>query len=1087
MKRQHLILWLIALLIGTMSLSAQQKGYLLKGIVSDTTGEPLIGASVMVKGTATGVMTDIDGNFAVQVQDGQTVTFSYVGCLPQEVKVTGQNDIKVVLAEDNNVLEDVVVIGYGAMKKKDLTGAVTQIDPNKIADSNPGTVQDILRGAAGLQVEADFSAKGGGDMVLRGRNSLKTNSSPLIILDGMQFYGELSEINPDDIQQIDILKDSSSAAIYGAKAANGVIIITSKKGSNTGQPRVTLSANWGVVTKAGYRKYYDAEGYEQFRSDWYKRDTYGFDANGNYVAYGAENSRPAGYYDYPSAANLAKYGITMDEWLGQSVNAEGASIREVFGRRIGLDDEALLFQNYIDDVTYDWYDSAFRTGINQDYNVALSGGTDKMNYYMSVGYLKNQGVIKGNDYNTLRASMRLNGKINKFIEVGGNVNFQHRSDGDKALSYKDDLQQANIMKFSPYALPYDRETGELLQFPMGGTNRFQPFQNQPFYQNYEELEKGYMVLNSKFYVNVNLPFGITYQFNISPRYQYFWDRYFMSAELPNSNPVDRGVNREWGKRFDWNLNNTINWDYTFNDKHHVMLTLAQEAENRKFWSDRIEARNILPTDALGFHNTQNATKTNSNFKTNDTHESADALLARIFYAFDDRYMVTASVRRDGYSAFGAKYPHATFPSVALAWNFSNEKFFEPVADWWNLGKLRLSWGKNGNRDLGDPYIALANLGSGNGATMGYILNNMSYLDMKYLMMDRMANADLQWEKTEAYNAGLDFGFINNRINGSIDWYYKKTTDMIQSMRLPGFSGFGSVATNLGQVDNTGVELSINSLNITNSVLDWTTSLTFSYNKNTIKHINYEMEDVLDAQGNVIGQKEKDDSGNGWFIGHSIGEIWDYDVIGIWQPNEAAEAAKYNQRPGDPKVANYYTEDDKIDPVTGERTAVYNDKDKVFFGTKYAPMYLSMRNDFVLWKDFTISFTLYSRLGHKSQDREYANQDNASDIITHGLNTFVDEYWTPENPSNYYARLMSNGPVGATSPNRILNRNFLRLSDLTFGYTIPQKWTRKALIDKVRVTFGIKNLFTINPPKWSYGDPEATLGTRTFNFGINLAF
>lgn len=1089
MNRKHLILWLIVILIGTMNLSAQQKGYLLKGVVTDNTGEPLIGVTVMVKGTSTGVTTDLDGNFAIQVTDGQTVSFSYVGCKTQEITVSGQNDIKIVLAEDSNILDDVVVIGYGSMKKKDLTGAVTQIDPNKIADSNPGTVQDILRGAAGLQIEADFSAKGGGDMVLRGRNSLKTNASPLIILDGMQFYGELSEINPDDIQQIDVLKDSSSAAIYGAKAANGVIIITSKKGSNTGQPKVTLSANWGVVTKGSYRDYYDAEGYEQFRSDWYKRDTYGFDENGNYVAYAASGSKPAGYYDYPSAANLSKYGITLDQWLAQTVNGDGSGIREVFGRRIGLDDEALLLQNYIDGVTYDWYDSAFRTGLNQDYNISLSGGTDKINYYMSVGYLKNEGVIKGNDYNTLRASMRLNGKINKYIELGANINFQHRTDGDKALSYKDDLQQPNIMKFSPYAFPYDRESGELLQFPMGGSNRFQPFQNQVFYQNYEKLEKGYMVLNSKFYVNLNLPFGITYQFNISPRYQYFWDRYFMSSELPNSNPVDRGVNREWGKRFDWNLNNTINWDYTFNDIHHVMLTLAQEAEDRKYWSDRIEARNILPTDALGFHNTQNATKTNSSFKTNDTHESADALLARVFYAYDDRYMITASVRRDGYSAFGAKYPHATFPSVALAWTFSNEKFFEPISDWWNMGKLRLSWGKNGNRDLGDPYLALANLGSGNGATMGYILNNGQTIDLKYLMMDRMANADLQWEKTEAYNVGLDFGFLNNRINGSIDWYYKSTKDMIQEMRLPGFSGFGKVATNLGQVDNTGFELSVNSRNITNNVLDWTTSLTFSYNKNKIKHINYEMEDILDLDGNIIGRKEKDDSGNGWFIGHAIKEIWDYDVVGIWQPNEADEAAKYNQRPGDPKVANHYTADDIVDPATGERTAVYNDKDKIFFGTEYAPMYLSMRNDFTLWKDFSISFTIYSRMGHKSRDREYANQDNASDIITHGLNTFTDQYWTPENPSNYYARLMSNGPVGATSPNRILNRSFLRFSDLTFGYTIPQKWTRKALIDKVRVTFGIKNLFTINPPKWSYGDPEANLGlsTRTFNFGINVAF
>ncbi len=1087
MKRK---LFLLCLLMATfVGINAMAAPRTVKGVVVDETGEPLIGATVQIEGTSTGIATDLDGNFAINVSDGQTLLITYIGYNPQKIKITsGMNDLKVEMKPNQELLKDVVVVGYGTMKKKDLTGAITQIDPNKIADSNPQTVQDILRGTAGLQVGYDPSAKGGGSLELRGKNSLGTESDPLIILDGMQFYGELSEINPDDIKQIDVLKDSSSAAIYGAKAANGVIIITTKKGSNTGTPTVTLSANWGINTKSAYRKYYDVDGYIAYRTDFYKRDSYGFDANGKYTDYQTGQTNP-GYYEYPSDANLKKYGITLDQWMGYTSNGVDESPRSVFGRRIGLDDEALLFENFLDGTTFDWYNYAFRTGFNQDYNVSLSGGTDKMNYYMSVGYMRNEGVVKGNDYNTLRASSRLSGKVTNWLEIGSNVNFQHRSDGDKALSYKDDLQNPNIMKFSPYSTPYDKETGELLQFPMGGSNRFQPFRNQLFYQNYEKLEKGYMVLNSKFYVNLSLPFGISYQFNIAPRYQYFYDRYFMSADLPNSNKNDRGVNREWRKRFDWSLNNTITWDYTFNNIHHVMLTLVQEAEERKYWSDRIEARGFDPTDALGFHNTQNATKEISNFKTEDKHESADALLARLFYSFDNRYMITASVRRDGYSAFGAKYPHAVFPSVALAWNFANEKFFEPISDVWSTGKLRLSYGKNGNRDLGNPYIALANLGSGLGATMNYLDGTGKVVqDLKYLTMDRMANPNLHWEKTEAFNVGLDLGFFNNRLNATVDWYYKRTNDMIMNMSLPQFSGFTSVATNIGQVDNTGIELSLNSINISNNVLDWTTNFTFSYNKNKIVHIDYQMEDVLDEAGNVIGQKEKDNQSNGWFIGKSIGEIWDYDVVGIWQANEADEAAKYNQRPGDPKVANHYTGDDKIDPKTGERIAVYNDKDKVFHGPKYAPYFLSMTNNFTLWRDFSISFTFYSKFGHKSSYGEYRNSDNASDIIIHGLNTYEKEYWTPENPSNYYARLMAMGPTGATGVNRVMNRGFLRLSDLTFGYTIPQKWTRKAFMEKVRVTFGIKNLFTINPPKWSYGDPENwSLGTRLFNFGLNVTF
>ena len=317
--------------------------------------------------------------------------------------------------------------------------------------------------------------------------------------------------------------------------------------------------------------------------------------------------------------------------------------------------------------------------------------------------------------------------------------------------------------------------------------------------------------------------------------------------------------------------------------------------------------------------------------------------------------------------------------------------------------------------------------------------------------------------------------------------------MIMEMVLPGFSGFTKVATNIGRVDNTGVELSINSLNIANNVLKWNTSFTFSYNRNKIRHIDYQMEDVLDADGNFIGKKEIDqpnaDEGRGWFVGHAIGEIWNYKVTGIWQANQAEEAAKVGQKPGDYILENYYTADDVIDPVTGERTPVYNDKDKQFLGQRYAPVYLSMRNDFTLWKDFTVSFTFYSKLGHKSVSSAFANNDNASDIIVHGLNTYEKEYWTPENPSDYYARLNARGPNGATSVGRTINRNFLRLSDLTFGYTLPRKWTQKAYMERVRVTFGIRNLFTINPPKWSYGDPEDGngLGTRLFNFGINVTF
>jgi TonB-linked SusC/RagA family outer membrane protein len=607
--------------------------------------------------------------------------------------------------------------------------------------------------------------------------------------------------------------------------------------------------------------------------------------------------------------------------------------------------------------------------------------------------------------------------------------------------------------------------------------------NYDFDKQYLELEKGYTVLNTILNAKVKLPFNITYSFNASPRYQWFYDRYFMSAALPESLPVNRGVNREHAKRFDWSLNNTLAWEQTFARKHRVSMTLVQEAEKRQYWQDKIEARNILPSDALGFHNTSNATKEISAFSTEDSRQSADALLARAFYSYDNRYMLTASVRRDGYSAFGQKNPYAVFPAMALAWSFADEKFFK----WSNImstGKLRASWGENGNRSLGDPYVSLANLGSGAGATMGYIVGS-GMEEVKYLLVDRMANPNLLWEKTAALNFGLDYGFLNDRIAGSIEYYSMKTHDMIMAERLPGFTGFASITTNLGEVQNKGVDISLSSLNIQNNMLEWRTSLSFSYNKNTITHLYNDYENVLDANGNVIGRKERDDLDNGWFIGQPISAIWNYQVTGIWQANEAAEASKYGQKPGDPKIANNYTADDKKN-TDGSTTAVYNNKDKVFLGQTAPPINWQLRNDLTFFKNLSLSFNIYSYMGHKSLNGNYLNKDNGGSLITYNYNTFAKEYWTPDNPTNEYARLDAMAPAGA-SADKLYDRSFIRFESLSLGYTLPKMWTSKLDVDRLKVYGSVRNVEAWQK-NWEYGDPETGgLATRIFSLGLNVTF
>ena len=1067
---------LLTLLVVCVCLSVHAQDVPIKGSVIDVNNEPLLGVNVKVKGGTQGTITDVNGNFTLNAPKNSVLIISYIGMVTQEVPYKG-SPLKITLTDDSQALEEVVVVGYGTMRKKDLTGSVIQIRPDKLANENPKTVQDILRGTPGLNIGYNADAKGGGSLAIRGQRSLYTDgnhNSPLLILDGMMFYGELSEINPDDIGQIDVLKDASAAAIYGAKAANGVIIITTKKG-HQGKPTVNFSANVGLTQRSAYRNRFSPKAYLQHYADWRAVNTYGADENGEWNDY--QTGTYKGNYDYfTNPENLSK--VDLDTWRGYTQNEEGESDLSIWAKRLGFTGNIL--ENILSGKTTDWQDLAFRTGFNQDYNVSVGGATDRINYYLSLGYLRNEGALVDDAYKAIRANMKLSAKVTDWFEVGANVNFQDRSDGNV------DMDQDAFMRNSPYA-DFKDENGKYVQYPNDETYS-QRSSNFYFQKQYLELEKGYTVLNSIFNAKVKLPFGITYQFNIAPRFQFFYDRYFMSAELPGSNPNNRGVNREQAKRFDWSLNNTITWDKTFDDCHHFILTLAQEAEERRYWQDRIEARNILPSDALGFHNTQNGSKENSSYSSSDSHETAGGMLARLFYSFDDRYMLTTSIRRDAYSAFGSSNPFAWFPSVAVAWNFANEKFMQkPLnAIGMSSGKLRISYGSNGNRSLANPYVALANLSAGNGGYMGY-LNDNGELELKrYLMADRMANPTLQWEKTKSWNVALDFGFLNDRLTGTIDVYKMRTTDMIMSQPLQAFTGFDKITTNLGQVDNSGIEISLSSTNIRNRNIEWNTTLSFSYNKNRIKHLFYEYQNIFDSNGNIVGEKESDYKASSWFIGKPINEIWNYKVTGIWQKDEWEEAAKYGQQPGDPKVWNnpdndVYNEDGSL------KTVVYNDDDKVFLGTTTAPVNWSLRNDFTLWKNLTFSINMYSKMGHKSLSTNYLNDDDYGGHMAYAAaNRPAKEYWTLNNPTNKYGRISAQGPEGAKSPGKLYDRSFIRLENISIGYVMPKQWTKKWGLESVKLSGSIRNVCTWSKD-WEYGDPETGgLGTRLYSFGINLS-
>ena len=1098
--RKHLLIVLLILLI-TGKMTAQN----VTGTVVDEQQMSIPGVTVVVKGTEKGTVTDVDGKFEIKDipnASAQTLVFSSVGFTTKEQAIGNNTTFNIVLQENSKLLNEVVVVGYGTMRRKDLTGAVTQIRPDRYVAENPKTVQDILRGTPGLAVSYDASAKGGGNMQIRGARSVYTKDqngnsrpdlqAPLIVLDGMIFYGELSEINPSDIGQIDILKDASAAAIYGAQSANGVIIITTKKGA-LGKPVVNINSNFSFSTMAIQRKTYDPAGYLNFYEDWFTQNTYGMNTEtGKYEAYVGKvgDARRPGYYSNP--ANVSKWGISLDEWraLSTTPNPEGATDNLIWATRLGLKSKTL--EGFLAGQTFDWYDHTFQTGFNQDHNVSVSGASDKMNYYMSLGYLDNQGVVVGNNYKAIRSNLKVEGNVNKWLSIGANVNFQNRSDGDLVNRDANANWIAQIRYNSPFAAYRDAD-GNLTAFPMTGSSGFGSGYNADFDKQYIDKESAYTILNTIFSAKVKLPFNITYTFNGAPRYQWFYNRYWESSAHPAWTVRGGYVERDRRNWFNWSLNNTLNWEYTFARKHHINLTLAQEAEEKQSWQDRIRAEQFEPSDALGFHKTDNGNQDKLRVYTNDVRESADALLARLFYSYDDKYMVTGTVRRDGYSGFGTSNPRATFYSAGLAWTFSNEKFFrwEPMSN----GKVRLSWGENGNRSLENPYLALADLASATG-TQGYWDATGNYILYQALRINRMANPNLKWERSNATNIGLDLGFLRNRFNATVEYYNINTDNMIMSQTLPGFSGFTSMITNLGEVQNKGFELTIQSQNIKNNNFEWNTTFGFSKNKNTILHLYYEWEDVLDATGNVISSKERDDITNNWFIGQPVSAIWNYKVTGIWQVNEYDEAKRYGQRPGDPKVENFYTANDRTN-ADGSVTPIYDNNDKQFLGQTDPPIRWSLRNDFTLFKNLDISINIYSLWGHKAVNTEYLNRNNTQNDINLNFNQYKAEYWTLDNPTNKYARLDAAGPAGVATPGKLYDRSFIRLDNISVAYTLPSKWTSKFDVQKLKVFCSIRNA-ALWTKEWKLWDPETYtdynpgstvngtgFASRVFSIGLNI--
>lgn len=982
-------------------------------VLAKDDNSPIPGVTVVVKGTTNGTTTDAEGKFQIQIKsESDVLVFSAVGFVTQEKQVGNASIIDVALGSDQKTLDEVVVVGYGTAKKRDLTGAVSQVNATKLENENPQSVQDVLRGnIPGMNVGFSASAKGGGNVAVRGTNSLGAGSSPLVVLDGAIYYGGLEDINPNDIETIDVLKDASSAAVFGAKAASGVILVTTKKGKE-GKTIININSNIGFAEVAKNQPVLSPDGFIAWRQEVMR--------NINLTAQPARFTNP----------NNLPSDVTLEQWL--AYDGSKGDPTTVWLQRLNM--QPAEIQNYKDGKSVDWYSKIFQKGFRQDHTVSLSGKNDKVSYYMSLGYLNNQGIVVGDAYNTVRARVNLEGKVNKFLTVGINTQFADR----------DESQVPVNIDLAPNLSPWGSE------FNADGTYKWRPNDeasggNHPYYaRSFTDRDKGSITLNNVVFGKVSLPFGITYQANFTPRYEVY-HRYNAESSKSMDWAAEGGrASRRDTRFFSWQIDNILKWNKTIAEKHSFDVTLLANKERYRSWDDSVSNKGFAPNDFLGYHNISAG---NAPIMWSDDQTStADALMARLYYTFKDRYMLTLSTRRDGYSAFGQKNPRATFASAALGWVFTDEPFIK--INGLNYGKLRISYGSNGNRDIG-RYDALANLATGKYL---HVNSGGTVYQVSQLYVDRMQNPNLKWERTNSLNLGLDFGLFNNKIDGSLELYKSSTRDLLVKRALPNVLGFDYVLDNLGQIDNKGLELSLSSNNMKRDNFSWRSTLNLQMNRNKIVHLYGNKTAIKDASGNVIGERESDDITNKWFIGHAIDEIWNYKVIGVWQVEEAEEAKRYGVKPGDHKILDVNND------------GKFTNDDKVFQGYQSPRARITVRNEFNLFKNFDVSFMMYSYVGQKGEFNQMKNRPGFPDRSS----SYVFPYWTAENRNNEWARLYSS-EGSATGYSVYQSKSFLRFESLAIAYTIPKNLVQRVSVQNLRLYANVRNIGFIS--NWKFWDPE----------------
>jgi TonB-linked SusC/RagA family outer membrane protein len=969
--------WSLILFMCILSnqVSAQQNS--ISGRVVDNAGMPLPGVNIVIKGTAKGVQTDFDGKFSINASSGDILAISFIGMNDASVVVGTKTNLSIILQAGSQTLDEVVVVGYGVQKQKDVTGAVVSVKPNDLGVMPQTNIAQSLQGrVAGLTiVNSGTSAEGNVSIRIRAQNSISASASPLIVLDGIQFEGFLSEINPNDIESLDVLKDASATAIYGAKAANGVILITTKKGA-VGKTRISFDTNLGVTNIINRPDMMDATQFYNFR----------------------KIRIPGGVPSFQQA-------------------------------------------QYDKGVNTNWLDQTVNTGFRREYNLSFSGGSSDTKYYISTNGTLVDGVAKNDVYNRYTLRINLETKINSWLKFGTNT----------TLGYYDrPNDEANIddaIKMIPLLQPY-QDNGAILFNPnLDDLNLKNPL--EPLNYLKEDVARSFLTTN---FFQIDFPFikGLSYKlitgYNFRSR---LIEQYKSSANTLEG--FQKGgvatVNNQYKQ--DWSLENIFTYKRNFG-AHALNLTGVYST--REYIEKYHDITGVgFPSDNL----------TNYQFRLATTLTPSDTYVAqtsisqmfRLNYGYNSKYLLTATVRRDGFSAFGANNKYGIFPSVALGWNMNEESFLNDVK-WLDTSKIRLTYGENGNQAIA-PYTTLPTL-----STQNYLDNNGLPLIGYY--PNKLADPTLSWETTRQVNFGWDFSFLNRRVYGSFDVYSGNTFDSLLNKIIPEINGVGSIRQNIGKIKTNGVELALSTLNVKNKNFTWKTDLTFNSSRSKIVDIG-----LFDDNNNPLSNVA-----NAWFVGQQINVIYSYAFDGIFQEtDDILGSAQPTAKPGDARVLDY----NKDGKITVD--------DRHIIGQKNPDYTVGMMNT-MLYKNFTFSF-LFNAVKGITRFSEYTNT-----FFSGSTNIRQREWWTPENKINTYpANRDDSNPFGLNYFGKTNDASYIRLSEISLGYSLPESFLDKIGVARLDLFCNVKNVFTLTnyiglDPEISsdYGTPQV----RTFVFGLRVS-